>query len=824
MTGGPAVMKELRAIQRANGYIPATALNELSERTGTPLYQIQGVVSFYPHFRTTPAPPVEVLVCDDLSCHRRGAAALLAETQERVAGSAPAGSVVRASSCLGRCDRAPACAVNDVVVTRVTGDSLMDAVAAAAAGTPLRGDAVVRDPRKLDVDPYGSGEPYGAVRKLAASGDTDALIASLKASDLRGMGGAGFPTGLKWEIVRNAPGDPKYIVCNADESEPGTFKDRVLLDERAAPAGGRHDPGRPGDGGAARQRLHPPRVRGPDRDRRAARSPRPRPPACSGPTSWAPACAFELEVFVSPGGYICGEESGAARGAGGQARRAAQQAAVPRHPRAVRQAHRHQQRRDVRDGAGRSWRDGPEWFKAQGKSGAAGLKFVGISGDVARPGVYEIAMGTPARRSSSTGPAAWPAAARSRRGRRRDRRPASCRPPCSTRRSISSRWPQAGSMLGSGALWSCDDRACMLDMALNAVRFFRNESCGKCVPCRVGSAKLVEMLGQIARGEGRAEHLPMIDDLSHAMTLTSICGLGQVVPVPIRSVLTHFREELDDHLLRPPLPRRRVRAAGMTPTAAAVRLTIDGRETNVPTGTTIIDAARGLGIDIPTLCHAQHQTPVGVCRVCTVEVEEPARAGGGLRAAGRRGHGGTTASDGVRRARRTLAELLLADHASPARASGPPATASWRRWAAAYGVGVPRFAAHALTAGARRLLALHRGGPHRVHPVRPLHPRLPRGEAELRHRPHGQGLHDGHRLRHRRAHGSLDLRGLRRVHGLLPDRRAHQSARCSTSTCRAATTCRADELKSLPIFARMSGTFLELNRARWSDGASVPAR
>ncbi len=76
MTGGPAVMKELRAIQRANGYIPATALHELSERTGTPLYQIQGVVSFYPHFRLTPAPPVEVLVCDDLSCHRRGAAAL----------------------------------------------------------------------------------------------------------------------------------------------------------------------------------------------------------------------------------------------------------------------------------------------------------------------------------------------------------------------------------------------------------------------------------------------------------------------------------------------------------------------------------------------------------------------------------------------------------------------------------------------------------------------------------------------------------------------------------------------------------------------------
>jgi NADH:ubiquinone oxidoreductase subunit F (NADH-binding) len=93
------------------------------------------------------------------------------------------------------------------------------------------------------------------------------------------------------------------------------------------------------------------------------------------------------------------------------------------------------------------------------------------------------------------------------------------------------------------------EEACMLDMALNAVRFFRNESCGKCVPCRVGSAKMVDVLTEIARGQGRPEHLVMIDDLSHALMQASICGLGQVVPMPIRSVLTHFRAEVDDHLL-----------------------------------------------------------------------------------------------------------------------------------------------------------------------------------------------------------------------------------------------------------------------------------
>jgi formate dehydrogenase/NADH-quinone oxidoreductase subunit F len=547
MTGGPAVMKELRAIQRANGYIPATALHELSDRTGTPLYQIQGVVSFYPHFRLTPAPPVEVLVCDDLSCHRRGAAALLTETQERVAGSAPAGSVVRAASCLGRCDRAPACAVNDVIVSRVTADSLMDAVSAAATGAPIRGDAVVRDTRKLDVDPYGSGERYGAARKLAASGDIAGLIASLKASELRGMGGAGFPTGLKWEIVRNAPGDPKYIVCNADESEPGTFKDRFLMENvphllvegmllAGLVTGARQ-------GIVYVRHEYEAQTEIVEHEIAAAKA-----AGLLGHNILGSGRTFELETFVSPGGYICGEESALLEALEGKRAEPRNKPPFPGthglhgKPTAINNVETFVMVPSI-------LAHGPEWFKAQGKNGAAGLKFIGISGDVARPGVYDIAMGTPARQvifDRAGGVAGGrPLKAWAPSGPASGFLPPSLLDTPLDFRSLAA----AGSMLGSGALIVLDDQACVLDMALNAVRFFRNESCGKCVPCRVGSAKLVEVLGQIARGEGKAEHLPMIDDLSHALTLTSICGLGQVVPVPIRSVLTHFREELDAHLL-----------------------------------------------------------------------------------------------------------------------------------------------------------------------------------------------------------------------------------------------------------------------------------
>jgi formate dehydrogenase/NADH-quinone oxidoreductase subunit F len=548
MTGGPAVMKELRAIQRANGYIPVTALQELSDRTGTPLYQIQGVVSFYPHFRLTPAPPVEVLVCDDLSCHRRGAATLLAETQERVAGSAPAGSVVRAASCLGRCDRAPACAVNDVVVSRVTADSLMDAVTAAAAGAPLRGDAVVRDSRKLDVDPYGAGERYGAARALAASGDVAALIATLKASELRGMGGAGFPTGLKWEIVRNAPGDAKYIVCNADESEPGTFKDRFLMENvphllvegmllAGLVTGARQ-------GIVYVRHEYEAQTEIVEHEIATARA-----AGLLGHNILGSGRTFELEIFVSPGGYICGEESALLEALEGKRAEPRNKPPFPGthglhgKPTAINNVETLVMVPSI-------LAHGPEWFKAQGKNGAAGLKFIGISGDVARPGVYDIAMGTPARQvifERAGGVAGGrPLKAWAPSG------PASgFLPPALLDTPLDFRsLAAAGSMLGSGALLVLDDQTCLLDMALNAVRFFRNESCGKCVPCRVGSAKLVEILGQIARGEGRTEHLAMIDDLSHALTLTSICGLGQVVPVPIRSVLTHFRDELDAHLLQ----------------------------------------------------------------------------------------------------------------------------------------------------------------------------------------------------------------------------------------------------------------------------------
>ncbi|HEU4371229.1 MAG TPA: NADH-ubiquinone oxidoreductase-F iron-sulfur binding region domain-containing protein [Methylomirabilota bacterium] len=547
MIGGSPIVAQLRAIQRAHGFIPSAQLRELSERSSTPLYQLHGVVSFFPHFRVAPPPVVEVLVCDDLACHRRGGTALLRAVEDHVATAGPEGAVVRPVSCLGRCDRAPACAINETIVSRITINTLLAHVAGAAAGEHVPGEHAVPSSAPLAADPYGPGERYGAARRLAASGDAAGVVAALKAADLRGMGGAGFRTGLKWELVRNAPGDDKYIVCNADESEPCTFKDRFLL-ERAP-----HllVEGMLLAGLVTGARLGIIYIRHEyesqleiiEHEIQAARA-----AGALGPSVFGSEREFELETFVSPGGYICGEESALLEALEGKRGEPRNKPPFPvthglyNKPTVINNVETFALVPSILN-------RGPEWFRAQGRGGASGLKFVGISGDVVRPGVYEIAMGTPARAvifNKAGGIAggrpfkAWAPSGPS----------SGFLPPSMVDVPLDfDSLSKAGSMLGSGAMLALSDEACMLDMALNAVRFFRNESCGKCVPCRVGSAKMVEVLADIAGGRGRPDHLEMIDDLSHALMQTSICGLGQVVPMPIRSVLTHFREEVDDHLL-----------------------------------------------------------------------------------------------------------------------------------------------------------------------------------------------------------------------------------------------------------------------------------
>jgi NADH:ubiquinone oxidoreductase subunit F (NADH-binding) len=337
-------------------------------------------------------------------------------------------------------------------------------------------------------------------------------------------------------------------VCNADESEPGTFKDRFILT---------HLPHLVIEGmilagvltGAQKGVLY---IRHEYEDqekilheeiRRCTRN------GLLGPQLLGSEFNFDLEIFVSPGGYICGEETALLEAIEGKR-------AEPRNkpPFPVQQGlwNKPTVINNVETFANvpTILFRGVDWYKSQGLNGAAGLKFIGVSGDVMHPGVYEVPLGTPVselifkygggiadgkqlKGFAPSGPSSGYL-------------PASMADVRLDFKSLA----DAGSMLGSGALVVCAEDRCMLDMALNSTQFFRNESCGKCVPCRVGSQKLVEMLTRWTEGKGSAADVAQIDELSYALRLTSICGLGQVVPAPIASVLKHFRAEVESHILQ----------------------------------------------------------------------------------------------------------------------------------------------------------------------------------------------------------------------------------------------------------------------------------
>ena len=546
------IFDDLRAIQLRYGFLPKAELEAFSHRSNTPLYQIHSVASFYPHFQLVLPPKADVRVCADMSCHLNGACELRAELEQCFAKSPPADVLIRDVSCLGRCDQAPAVSINDEIFTSVTAASAEAIARNAILGKELPESHPEHARVQCVSDPYGDREKYGVVRRLATTKDWDGVLAELKASELRGMGGAGFPTSLKWGLVRKEPGTEKYVVCNADESEPGTIKDRFIMT---------HLPHLVIEGmivaglvtGAKKGILYirheyhlQEEILG-EELRRCYHE------GLLGKNVLKSELAFDLEIFVSPGGYICGEETALIEAIEGKR-------AEPRNkPPFPVQAGLWQKPTVLNNvetfaNVPQILARGAEWYKTQGVGGSRGLKFVGVSGHAAKPGIFEVPMGTPMRE------VLFNYAGGIRGGRQlkafAPSGPSSGYLPASMVdvRLDFKALADAGSMLGSGAIVVCDDTTCMLDMALNAVRFYRNESCGKCVPCRVGSQKMTDLLvrwthGGLAESQYR-EDLALVDELCQAMSLTSICGLGQIVPAPVQSVLKYFREEVEAHVLK----------------------------------------------------------------------------------------------------------------------------------------------------------------------------------------------------------------------------------------------------------------------------------
>ena len=476
-----------------------------------------------------------------------------ADLEQRLRGYGDKEVSVREVSCLGRCDNAPAVMINDEIFDGVDAVQTANMVQDALSGKKLPRPRPPHLRTQLHSDPYSTIEDrYGVLRDLALTRDYLGVIANLKASTLRGMGGAGFPTGTKWEAVRNAPGHTKYVVCNADESEPGTIKDRFimqylphLLIEGMTIAGLvtgaksgvlyiRHEYEDPKD--ALQEEIDHCYAQG-----------------ILGSNIFGSDLSFDLRIFVSPGGYICGEETALIEAIEGKRSEPRNKPPFPvtsglwNKPTALNNVETFVLATVI-------LAKGVDWFKNYGKNGSAGIKFVGISGDVRNPGVFEVPMGI-SYDELINGYAGGAPAGKSIKGFAPSG-PSSGYLPASMLH-LPLDWnamAKVNSMVGSGAIVVCGNDICMLDMALNAVKFYRNESCGKCVPCRVGSQKMVDMITGWTQGKYRESDIVLLNELSNAMRLTSICGLGQIVPAPIQSVIEHFREEVDAHILHKRCP------------------------------------------------------------------------------------------------------------------------------------------------------------------------------------------------------------------------------------------------------------------------------
>ncbi len=503
-----SIIHELTVLQERRGWLPEEDLRALSEKLRVPLHRIESVSTFYTHFRRTPPPKKQIDVCRDLSCWMAGGEKVCADLRKKFKGRKDV--EVREVSCIGRCDSAPAGFVDHEPVNLATSKPTKRKRAKWAA----------------DV-----GDDYGAIREALKKGDRDAIVVALKASGLRGMGGAGFPTGTKWELVKKEPATPKYVICNADESEPGTFKDREILADLphlviegmilgAFAVGAER-------GWVFIRHEYEEERHALEKAIKAAYK-----AGALGKNIFKSGFSFELEVFVSPGGYILGEETALLECMEDKRGEPRNKPPFPgtkglwEKPTLINNVETFAHATGI-------LKRGLEWWKSLGKPGFAGHKFISVSGDVTKPAVYLVAMGTTLRDLLAL--CGGMAKGRKLIAIAPGGASSNFLPPDKLDVPLDFKTlADAGSMLGSGAAVFVGEGRDLLQTGLNVTRFFRNESCGKCVPCRVGSEKAVKLVEEHGVDE------PLLNELNTTMVQTSICGLGQVALGPLLSILKNF--------------------------------------------------------------------------------------------------------------------------------------------------------------------------------------------------------------------------------------------------------------------------------------------
>ena len=533
------LLPALHAVQDRVGWISHGALNYICKRLVVPPAEAWGVVTFYHLFNTEPTARTVVHVCDDIACRLHDVARRCAELDA-------AGMAWKRSPCLGQCERAPV-----ALIVKAGQAPSAEAVRLRPGRTlqPLDGRSARVDQRRevkllrrvgvvnpTSLDSYRAHGGYEALARAMQVGP-QAVIGEVVAANLLGRGGAAFPTGRKWEAVAREPATPHFLVCNADESEPGTFKDRVLLEEdpfalveAMTIAGYATGCGQGfiylrGEYPVARERVQ----HAIDAARAAG---------LLGSHVLEHDFVFDIEIRRGAGAYICGEETALFNSLEGKRGEPRSKPPFPAQvglfgkPTVVNNVETLFNVIDIMLEGGAAW--------AQvGTPTSAGTRLFCLSGHVARPGLYEAAFGTTLRDLLAM--AGGVAGARPLQAVLLGGAAGTfVGPDALSLRLTFEDVRAAGATLGSGVVMVFDDTVDLRDTLLRIAEFMRDESCGQCVPCRVGTVRQVELLERLRTAPATPLDLALLTELGQAMRDASICGLGQTASSAVETAVARL--------------------------------------------------------------------------------------------------------------------------------------------------------------------------------------------------------------------------------------------------------------------------------------------
>ncbi len=529
----------LHRFHERDGYLSEEALRAASRGLRIPIADLFGTVTFYHHFSRDPEGLHQPRVCTGPVCALKGGLELC----ESLPGATP-------MPCSGRCD--------DPVPVLRGGQTLvgLDPGALEPRETPMPPPvtddveecvfAHIREPDRRTLAGYRRTGGYRALETAVEGMTPEAVIDQLDESGLAGRGGAGFPTGRKWRAVREASGGPKTVVCNADEGEPGCFKDRALMD---------HDPHAVLEGmalacfatGAPRAFLYL-RYEYPETEHILADAIREAEDAgLLGDDVMGSGHTIRIHLVRGAGAYICGEETSLLNSLEGRHPFPRNRPPYPvTHgyegtPTAVNNV-------ETLASVPPIIARGAAWYRGLGLGEHAGTKVISLSGDIARPGNYEVPIGFPLATLLHDW-AGGPESGRSIQavtmaGLSGGFLAGSDLDVTLDEPSIRAK----GSFLGAGGIMVFDDRRDMVEVSHMAMAFFAHESCGKCFPCRIGTKRLTERLGGTAGPSDLEAWIDEVADLNKTMKETSACGLGQAAPLITESLLRYFPNEVRKHV------------------------------------------------------------------------------------------------------------------------------------------------------------------------------------------------------------------------------------------------------------------------------------